>query len=147
MQPRAPLSDDSPARGAWGPWRALARHQLGAAAATLIDFGTMVVLVQRFDLSPVLGTTVSAPLGGIVNFALGRSWVFPNNTGRIEWQAVRYALVSAASAAWNAVGEHVVHDLAHVQYVLARALVAIAVSLAWNFPMQRGFVFSQGAGR
>jgi putative flippase GtrA len=54
---------------------------------------------------------------------------------------VRYALVSAASAGWNSFGEHLVHDLAHVRYVLARALVAFAVGLLWNFPMQRHFVF------
>jgi hypothetical protein len=35
----------------------------------------------------------------------------------------------------------------HVQYVVARTLVSIAVSLIWNFPMQRRFVFREGTIR
>jgi putative flippase GtrA len=53
-------------------------------------------------------------------------------------------VVAGASACWNAVGEHLVHDVGGMQYVLARVLVSIAVSLLWNFPMQRRFVFRDG---
>ena len=41
----------------------------------------------------------------------------------------------------NALGEWLVHDRLGVQYLLSRALVAVVVSLAWNFPLQRHFVF------
>jgi putative flippase GtrA len=37
-----------------------------------------------------------------------------------------------------------VHDVAGMQYVLARAVVSIVVSLLWNFPMHRRFVFREG---
>jgi hypothetical protein len=52
--------------------------------------------------------------------------------------------VSAGGAGLNATGEHLLHDLARVDYLLARCFVAAAVSLFWNFPMQRRFVFSPG---
>jgi putative flippase GtrA len=53
-------------------------------------------------------------------------------------------VVAGASAGWNALGEHLMHDVVGMEYVLARVLVAIAVSLLWNFPMQRRFVFHDG---
>lgn len=121
--------------------RTLGRHQVGAIAATAIDFATMVVLVQVLDFSPVVGTAISAPCGGLSNFALGRAWIFRGAAGSIHAQALRYALVSVASAGWNTLGEHAVHDVARIQYVIARVIVAVAVSLLWNFPMQRYFVF------
>jgi hypothetical protein len=34
-----------------------------------------------------------------------------------------------------------------VPYLLARAIVAVAVSFGWNFPLQRYFVFRGGLGR
>jgi len=124
-----------------GALRVLGRHQLGAIASTVVDFAMMILLVEVLGLSPVIGTAISAPCGGMSNFALGRAWVFKRHAGRASSQALRYTLVSAASAGWNTLGEHAVHDVAKVEYVIARGIVAIAVSLLWNFPMQRHFVF------
>jgi putative flippase GtrA len=132
-------------RTAGSLWQTLGRHQLGSVIASAVDFGTMISCVEQLRLSPVAATAIGATLGGVTNFCLGRVWIFRVQSGRPEVQAVRYALVAGASAGWNALGEHVVHNLAHVQYVVARAIVAIAVSLLWNFPMQRRFVFREGS--
>ena len=129
------------------PWRTLGRHQLGAFAATAIDFASMVVLVEYAAASPTLAAAAGATLGGVTNFALGRSWVFRRASGGAAGQAARYALVSAASAGLNAAGEHLLHGVAGMQYVLARVLGSVAVSLLWNFPMQRRFVFRDGGVR
>jgi putative flippase GtrA len=126
-----------------GTWRTLGRHQLGSALASTVDFGTMILCVEVFRLSPVAGTAIGATLGACTNFALGRAWIFRRQSGQPAPQALRYALVSAASAGWNSLGEHLMHDLAHVQYVLARGFVALCVSLLWNFPLQRRFVFHE----
>jgi putative flippase GtrA len=144
MRPLATPSTDS--RGA-GMWRTLGRHQLGAMIAGGADFGAMIVCVEILGRTPVTGTAIGATLGALTNFGLGRAWIFRSVGNPPVAQAARYALVSAASAGWNALGEHVVHDLARVQYVLARALVAVAVSLLWNFPAQRRFVFREGRAR
>jgi putative flippase GtrA len=127
-------------------WRTLGRHQVGAAIATAVDFGTMILLVERAGVSPVGATAIGASLGAVTNFLLGRTWIFRRQTGHWAAQAVRYAGVSAASATLNALGEHVVHDVARVQYVLARVLVSLVVGLLWNFPMHRWFVFREGRG-
>jgi putative flippase GtrA len=126
--------------------RTLGRHQIGALVATAVDFGVMIFCVERLGFSPVLATALGATLGALTNFSLGRAWIFRLHSGKIDEQAARYVLVSAGSSGWNAVGEHVMHDLAHVEYVIARVIVAVSVSLLWNFPMQRRFVFREGKG-
>jgi putative flippase GtrA len=143
MPPLATRPAEARTAGA-GSWRTLGRHQIGALAATAVDFGVMIALVQAAGMSPAAATAIGATLGGITNFMLGRAWVFRSHSGPVGGQAIRYALVSAAGAAWNALGEHVLADRVHVQYVLARALVSIAVSLCWSFPMHREFVFQEG---
>jgi putative flippase GtrA len=127
-----------------GTWRTLGRHQAGAFVATAFDFGVMILCVEGLGLSATAATAIGATSGAIVSFLLGRAWIFRRHSGDWRAQALRYALVSGASAGWNTLGEHVVSGLGHVQYVLARALVALAVGLAWNFPMQRWFVFREG---
>jgi putative flippase GtrA len=101
----------------------------------------MILCVEAFRITPTLATAVGASIGAATNFTMGRAWIFPRGSAGASSQAVRYAVVSAASAAWNSLGEHLVHDLGHVRYVLARALVGFAVGLLWNFPLQRYFVF------
>ena len=103
----------------------------------------MIGAVQIAGLTPVQGTAVGASVGALANFVLGRIWIFRRRWGGLGSQAIRYAAVAAASAMWNTLGEHLVHDVMHVQYIVARALVSIAVSLIWNFPMQRRFVFRE----
>ncbi len=126
-------------------WRVVARHQLGSLATTAVDFGVMISLVH-LGLTPVAGTAIGATSGAVMNFTLGRHWIFPaNSPGRVDRQAIRYALVSAASLGWNTLGEFVVHDLLRVQYVVARLIVAVVVSLGWNYPLQRAWVFASRA--
>ncbi|HEX4447200.1 MAG TPA: GtrA family protein [Polyangiaceae bacterium] len=149
MPPPATPSAEAPppevaAVGRSALWRTLGRHQVGATAATLVDFGAMIGCVELLHISPTIATGVGAALGGFTNFLLGRAWVFRQHSGRVHDQAIRYALVSGGGALLNTLGEHLVHDRAHIQYIVARAMVSIAVSLFWNFPMQREFVFREG---
>ena len=128
-------------------WHTLGRHQLGAVSAALIDFSVMVLAVQRGGLTPVEATALGTAVGALANFGMGRFWIFRRRRpwgGGLRSQAIRYAAVAAASATWNVVGEHLLHDVLQVQYVVARMVVATAVSLTWNFPMQRRFVFREG---
>jgi putative flippase GtrA len=119
-------------------WRALLRHQLGALAATALDYALMILAVERLGMTPPAATALGATAGGVANFLLGRAWVFRTGGGTWAAQAARYALVSGGSAGWNALGVLLLHD---VPYVWARIAVSLAVSVLWNFPAQRHFVF------
>jgi len=118
-----------------------ARHQAGAIFVTLLDFTTMTVFVKALGTSAVLGTVAGATLGGVTNFILGRRWIFAATGASAHHQAARYAAVSGASLVLNATGEYLLHDRMGLQFQIARAIVAALVSVAWNFPMHRYFVF------
>lgn len=120
----------------------VARHQLGALVASIVNFSVMIACVHA-GLSPVAGTALGAACGAATNFTLARHWIFPSDSpDRAYRQAVRYGLVSAGSLGLNTLGEFALHNGAHTQYVLARLLVAVSVSLAWNYPLQRLWVFA-----
>lgn len=120
----------------------LLRHQAGAVLATAVDFGVMALLVSGVGLSPVLGTVAGATCGAVSNFTLGRRWIFRAQGGAPSAQALRYLLVSACSLGLNAGGEWLLAVRLGLGYLLARAIVAASVSLLWNYPMQRHFVFA-----
>jgi putative flippase GtrA len=142
-QPATPSAEVLPTR----LLHTLGRHQLGAFAATAVDFASMILFVECLGVPPTAAAALGASLGAIVNFVLGRTWIFRPHTGHPAAQAARYAIVAAASAGLNAGGEHLLHDVTDMQYVAARILGSIAISLLWNFPMQRHFVFRERGHR
>lgn len=134
----------------------LLKHQAASLVATGVDFGVMIAVHELLHLSPAWSTVVGATCGAISNFTLGRHWTFRSTAdpGRgvsrrdpVYTQAWRYAIVSATSLLLNALGEHLLAERLHVQYVVARLGVALAVSVLWNFPLQRAFVFAQRTRR
>jgi len=123
------------------PLALLLRHQAGSVIATLVDFAVMIALVSLAGAAPALGTAVGAASGGVVNFLLGRRWIFHATQYHPAPQAGRYAMVSLGGLAINTCGVHVLAGIMHYPYVAARLAVAVTVSILWNFPLQRGFVF------
>jgi putative flippase GtrA len=116
------------------------QHQVASVVATGVDYVVMIACVSLLHLSPVWGTVVGALCGAVTSFTLGRQWVFGAHDGDLVAQALRYAIVSAASLAGNSVGEWFV--VRHgINYVAGRVAISIVVGMAWNFPMHRYFVF------
>ena len=121
----------------------LAKHQAGALVATAVDFSVMIAMVEVFRRSAVTATAIGAACGALTNFTLGRRWIFPRHDGKAGAQAVRYAAVSLGSLLLNTLGEALVNGVLRVPYALARLLVAVFVSVAYNFPLHRAFVFRE----
>ncbi len=128
------------AGGARGALPTLGRHQLAALAATALDFSVMTLAVEALGVRPSLAAIAGSFAGALCNFQLSRRWVFPAGGGPWAGQALRYGAVSAGSALWNALGVEAGQFLG-APYLAARLVTSVLVSVAWNFPMHRAFVF------
>jgi len=119
----------------------LGRHQLAAFAATLVDFSSMIAFVELAGAPPPIATFASALLGGVTNFMLSRVWAYRDrHDGSVHGQAAGYAAVSLGGAALNSILLAIVM-LAPLPYVIGRAVVSIAVSLFYTYPLHTRFVF------
>ncbi len=118
------------------------RHHAASIAATVADYFTMIVGVEVLHLSPVAATPLGALAGGLTNFTLGRRFTYKRTDVPARAQAWRYLIVSGASLGLNTAGMYLFHDRVHIEYLLARVITSVIVSNAWNYPMQRYFVFS-----
>lgn len=121
------------------------RHHAASIAATAADYLVMISCVELLKLSPVAATPLGALSGAVTNFTLGRRFTYKATDVPAPSQAWRYALVSAASLGLNTAGEYLFQHLLHIEYLLARVISSVIVSNAWNYPMQRYFVFSAPA--
>jgi putative flippase GtrA len=138
------LSDEQPARRRETLWQWL-RHHTTSVMSTVVDYGVMVTCVEALHMGTVRATVVGATCGAMANFIINRSFTYRAKGARVSRQAARFALVSAASLALNAAGEHLFNHVLGIQYLLARIITSVIVSNGWNYPMLRFFVFSDRA--
>jgi putative flippase GtrA len=128
--------------------RLLGWHQIAAALATAVDFALMIALVEAFGAPPGAATFLSALAGGVTNFNLSRAWAFrARHAGSLGGQAARYAVVSLGGAVLNGALVALAVRTTEVPYVLARVGIAIAVSLAYTYPLHTRVVFRVGEER
>lgn len=123
----------------------LLRVLVSSGAATVADTGVLFGLVHAAGVAPALATVIGALLGGAVNFALTRAWVFDRRGPGWLAQAARYfvvvvgggALVSAAVvAAALAVG---------APLLVAKTLAVVVTLTSWTYPMARRVIVAPRA--
>ena len=120
----------------------LFRNQVAAFVATAADFLLVITLVTGTGVYPWFATMVGCALGAVVNFSVNRVWAFKNGDPLLP-QASRYTFVSFTSALLNGGGVAVLLLLPALDYRIAWVLVRAVVALAWNYPLQRDYVFSK----
>ena len=77
------------------------KAQVASLTATLVDFSITYVLTSLIGLSYILSSAVGVIAGGVVNFTLGRYWVFSAENEKKADQIPRYMLVWLSSMLLN----------------------------------------------
>lgn len=127
-------------------WRQWGRHHTVALVATAVDYLVMVACVEFGELNAVAATPIAALAGAITSFLMNRWYTYRSRDQPATRQAWRYGVVSLASLGLNTAGEYFFHVILRIEYFLARVITSVIVSNAWNYPMQRYFVFSPATG-
>jgi hypothetical protein len=112
-----------------------------AIIATIIDFGFTFFLKQIVQIDAVLASIFGTILGGIINFIIGRTWVF--NTPEVPFiqQGRRYFITWIGNLLLNASGVYILIKIIGVQYLFAKMATAITVAIGYNYPLQKKYVF------
>lgn len=130
------------------------RSSVSSQCSSWIDMGISFALFAWVHLSPFLATAIGAFVGGVVNCIINYRFTF-HATG-VPWKSVvvKYAFVWTGSLLLNSFGTHALYylftkwdwliDLGFRPdgfFAAARLLTSLIVSLAWNFLLQRYFVY------
>ena len=116
------------------------KANFSALAATAVDYGTLLFLVEILHIHYSIGVALGAFLGAITNFLLNRNWTFKSSE-KIRFQILKYALVSIGSLVLNTGLVVLTTESLHLQYFLSKIIVSLVVAWGWNYPLQKNFVF------
>jgi len=120
------------------------KAQAASIIASVVDFIVYLVLVQVTAHTPAMvsrATAEGAMAGGIVNFIIGRNWVFKEGSKKVYVQAFRYVLVWIGSILLNTVGMYYITYHTTLNFAVSRVLVGVFIGVTYNYFLQKRFVF------
>jgi putative flippase GtrA len=119
------------------------RSSLTSLLTTLFDFAVLTGCVELLHVNYVLATWLGTVVGSLSNFAINKRWAFKGSVVPLPHQLGRFVLVQAGSSGWNTLGVWLMTRYGGLQYQVSKAIIAAVVAVAWNYPMNRVFVFAR----
>jgi putative flippase GtrA len=89
---------------------------------------------------PVPAAVVGYLVGGVLQYILCASWVFPTAPQNFAAGYLSSLALSLVGLGITGVTIAVLHDFAHVNYAIAK-VVSLAFSFAWNFASRKVLIF------
>src|SRR5437868_11867670 len=124
------------------------RAWVASAIATAVDYGSFTILIEVVGIYTGTARALGALLGAITNFTLNKIYPFRTRDNSVLVEVPRYAAISLTSLLLNTVGTMLLGpEGLRWNPLFAAAVVGIAVSLCWNLPLHRIFVFREHTGR
>ena len=109
--------------------------------STAMDFGTLTFLVEVAHLHYVAAVFLGTVVGCTSNFIVARRWAFEATAGDWRYQVLRLLPVQAGSSVLQTLGVWLLTRFGSFHYELSKTIVAVAVYLGWNYPLNRWYVF------
>lgn len=119
------------------------KAQLSAFVGGLFDFGIYTICYKLLEISAPFSNMVSGSLGAVVNFTINRYWSFESTSTPVKDQLWKFVIVVAGSITLKSTGIYVLVDLMSVNFLLAKGIVELIVSLGFNYVLQKLWVFKK----
>ncbi len=130
------------------------RSIASSQAASWVDMAVRFTLFAWVNLIPFVATALGCVAGGIINCIINYRFTFHASGCNVKAVAVKYALIWAGSLILNSVGTQLLYlalnrwtwletiGFKPDGYFFAATLAtSLVVSWAWNFLLQRNFVY------
>ena len=117
------------------------KANLSSSIASFFDYLVTIFLVSVFRVDVVIASTTGTVCGGVLNFLIGRNWVFEAKQRKVKQQAFRYGIVWTGNLLLNTGGMYLFTKILKVHYVVAKPFVSLIVGFCYNYTLQKRYVF------
>ena len=117
------------------------KANISSSIASFLDYLVTVFLVSLFRIDVVVASSTGTVCGGILNFFIGRTWVFESRKRKVHKQVFRYGIVWTGNLVLNTGGMYVLTKLLLVHYLPAKLFVSLLVGFCYNYVLQKKYVF------
>lgn len=117
------------------------KANISSSIASFFDYLVTIFLVSFFRIDVVIASITGTIFGGILNFVIGRTWVFESRKRKVHQQAIRYSIVWTGNLLLNASGMYILTKLLKIHYVISKLFVSLIVGFCYNYVLQKKYVF------
>lgn len=117
------------------------KANVASLTASFLDYVVTICLVSFFHVEVVKASMIGTICGGILNFFIGRNWVFVSKRRKVHQQALRYAWVWVGNLMLNTGGMFILTRISAAHYVIWKIVVSLLVGFFYNYMLQKKYVF------
>lgn len=117
------------------------RANIASLTASFCDYLVTVILKSFLQFDPVFASILGTTFGGIINFLIGRYWVFKSSDALAIHQGKRYFIAWIGNLLLNAGGVYVLIEVVGLHYMVAKVITSLTVAFGYNYPIQKNYVF------
>lgn len=114
---------------------------VASLSASCCDYLVTILLVKFLQSDPFLAGITGTVFGGIVNFLMGRYWVFNATKTALNLQGKRYLIIWIGNLLLNSFLLYILIKIFIVQYLIAKIITSVLVALLYNYHLQKRYVF------
>ncbi len=119
------------------------KAQVSSLTASMVDFLTTMLCVRVLGIWYLTGSITGTIAGGIVNFLMGRKWVFDATSKSVWIQIIKYLLVWLGNLILVTTGIYLLTQFLGFNYMVSKISVSIVVGTTYNYLMQKRFIFTK----
>ncbi len=119
------------------------KAQAASFTATASDYVVTYLCVSIFGLWYIAGSVAGTVIGGVVNFYMGRNWVFNAENKDLKSQILKYVLVWCGNLAIVTGGIYLLTHYFNVNYMVSKLIISGVIGTLYNYFMQKKFIFTQ----
>jgi putative flippase GtrA len=121
---------------------AFRRSLLTSFFTTALDFGTLMGLTELARVNYVASTWIGTVVGSLSNFGINKAWAFSAREAPLAPTFSRFVIVQLGASALQTAGVWFLTRFGRLPYPVSKVVMAATVYLAWNYPLNRKFVFN-----
>jgi len=128
------------------------RFAVAGGTGSIIDLGTLTLLVKYAGVSPNIAFIISTLLAVTVVFVINKYFTFGNKEKNVMHQALKFALVYGVAIVVNIAmssfffwvgSKYLTGTIDEVYVALIAKALAIGIGAVWNYTLSHGFVFKK----
>ncbi|HLR01087.1 MAG TPA: GtrA family protein [Sphingobacterium sp.] len=118
------------------------KAQMSAFIGGVTDYLIMIICTELFGIHYTISIVISGVLGAVVNFSINKYWTFEAKAP-LGKQISKFIIVVLGSVFFKSGGTYLVTEFRAIDYRISRLLIELFVSLGFNYPMQKYWVFKK----
>ena len=117
------------------------KANIASLISSLCDFLITIVIKEFFGYDPFWASITGTISGGIINFMIGRYWVFQVHHLDFFHQSKKYFIIWSGNLLLNALAMYVLLNYTDLNYIVAKIITAVIIAVGYNYPLQKKYVF------